>query len=191
MVGYMHSKGDVQMRFSRKLICFGAAIAAIVNSQANAADMLQFRIKGTVEAFGTINDSFGNPSDGTVNIDIDLVTPDVNAVNDRLEKSGDFYEYFYQPAGYATYYANFFYDSFSDKFVPGLLNYSYSTPGTCSAAPGICNVSGGTGSFTVTPILSGALPEPTTWALMLIGFGAVGISLRRAERWSNPRLTTT
>lgn len=28
----------------------------------------------------------------------------------------------------------------------------------------------------------GALPEPATWAMMLIGFGAVGVSMRRSRR---------
>ena len=29
---------------------------------------------------------------------------------------------------------------------------------------------------------SGAVPEPATWAMMLIGFGAAGVSLRRRNR---------
>lgn len=29
---------------------------------------------------------------------------------------------------------------------------------------------------------SGAVPEPSTWAMMLLGFGAVGFSLRRSRR---------
>ena len=31
----------------------------------------------------------------------------------------------------------------------------------------------------------GAVPEPATWAMMLIGFGAMGVSLRRRRRTSN------
>jgi len=34
--------------------------------------------------------------------------------------------------------------------------------------------------------LTGAVPEPSTWAMLLVGFGAVGASLRR--RKSSPRL---
>jgi PEP-CTERM motif len=33
-----------------------------------------------------------------------------------------------------------------------------------------------------------ALPEPSTWALMLIGFGSIGMSLRRSRRKTRPLL---
>ena len=33
-----------------------------------------------------------------------------------------------------------------------------------------------------TVTLSGAVPEPAAWALMLVGFGALGVTLRRARR---------
>lgn len=44
-------------------------------------------------------------------------------------------------------------------------------------APGISGGSG-TGSYVPPP----AVPEPGTWAMMLIGFGAVGFSLRNGRR---------
>ena len=34
----------------------------------------------------------------------------------------------------------------------------------------------------------GAVPEPATWAMMLFGFGAVGITIRRRRRVGSPRL---
>ena len=40
-----------------------------------------------------------------------------------------------------------------------------------------------------TPLISplGAVPEPATWALMIAGFGLVGVALRRRERLANYR----
>ncbi len=55
------------------------------------------------------------------------------------------------------------------------LSYSYMS----SAFPvlGTTTIFGQTRSFSVA-----AVPEPDTWALMLLGFGAVGTALRRAPR---------
>jgi len=44
----------------------------------------------------------------------------------------------------------------------------------------LVNSNGMTGNVGATAGI-GAVPEPTTWALMLIGFGAAGISLRRRK----------
>lgn len=37
------------------------------------------------------------------------------------------------------------------------------------------------GRFSITPQQAGAIPEPGTWALMLLGFGFVGAALRRRK----------
>lgn len=44
------------------------------------------------------------------------------------------------------------------------------------------------GNGTFTPSLSTAVPEPATWAVMLVGFGAVGAAMRGARR--KPAATT-
>ena len=43
---------------------------------------------------------------------------------------------------------------------------------------------GGTFSPTPAPVQLAAVPEPDSWALMLVGFGAAGIALRRRTRAS-------
>jgi len=39
-----------------------------------------------------------------------------------------------------------------------------------------------TGSTPYTPATAGAVPEPATWAMMLLGFGLVGAAMRSAKR---------
>jgi ABC-type amino acid transport substrate-binding protein len=43
-------------------------------------------------------------------------------------------------------------------------------------------------AFEIDNLAINAVPEPSTWALMLLGFGAVGFSMRRGRR-ASPRLT--
>ncbi|MES2903838.1 MAG: choice-of-anchor L domain-containing protein [Pseudomonadota bacterium] len=44
------------------------------------------------------------------------------------------------------------------------------------------------GTIGTTPTPTGAVPEPSTWAMMLMGFGAIGVGLRRGRRNRNPDL---
>lgn len=54
-------------------------------------------------------------------------------------------------------------------------------PGTYTGTYSLGGVSG-SGSFSVT-----TAPEPATWAMMLVGFGMVGVGLRRAARRSDEK----
>lgn len=49
-------------------------------------------------------------------------------------------------------------------------------------ATGINGQGSGTGVGTEIPDPSGAVPEPSTWAMMLMGFGAVAAGMRRRKR---------
>ncbi|WP_372914980.1 PEPxxWA-CTERM sorting domain-containing protein [Sandarakinorhabdus sp.] len=64
-------------------------------------------------------------------------------------------------------------------------------PGIGAGTPG--EVNGTNGYLAILPVLSGeiteavvagAVPEPTSWALMILGFGAVGTTLRSRRRTS-------
>ncbi len=52
-------------------------------------------------------------------------------------------------------------------------------------------ISGGNGSFAGTiafqPGVMGAVPEPSTWAFMLLGFGAIGYGMRRRKQTAQVR----
>ena len=56
-------------------------------------------------------------------------------------------------------------------------------PGPGAGTPG--EVNGTNGYLTVLPVASGeiagAVPEPGTWAMMLMGFGAIGFAMRRRK----------
>ncbi len=67
-------------------------------------------------------------------------------------------------------------------FQPGAFNAvgSYTTQGWPNPSNGFGNA--GDGFLTVA--LSGAVPEPASWALMLAGFGLVGAATRRRVRMS-------
>lgn len=60
------------------------------------------------------------------------------------------------------------------------LTYSYENPGVRTVTVGSSYITASAGTFSVAAIAP--VPEPGTWALMLVGFGVIGSSLRRAPR---------
>jgi hypothetical protein len=74
-----------------------------------------------------------------------------------------------------TYTLGLFPDDTSLKLQPTLIgsgNYVFSFTGHAGPSGTM------TGNVTISP----ALPEPATWAMMLLGFGAMGISIRNRRR---------
>lgn len=63
-------------------------------------------------------------------------------------------------------------DSVSDPVPTNLTNPNYDFANTTNIT---------WGRFTPSAIIS-AVPEPSTWAMMLVGFGAMGVALRRRRR---------
>ena len=60
------------------------------------------------------------------------------------------------------------------------LTFSYEMPGVRTGTVGSSYITANAATFAVAAVAP--VPEPGTWALMLIGFGAVGPALRRAPR---------
>lgn len=61
----------------------------------------------------------------------------------------------------------------------GFFLFDFGTTPTSSITTTLSGVSGGL-------IVPGAVPEPGTWAMMLLGFGAVGFAMRRSRRKTAP-----
>lgn len=60
------------------------------------------------------------------------------------------------------------------------LNTGLVAPGKLHFGVGDGNFSDNSGAFKIT--VSGGVPEPTTWALMMVGFGGLGACLRASRR---------
>src|SRR5262249_8822057 len=51
------------------------------------------------------------------------------------------------------------------------------------------NSLGYTGNFSVTQEMAGTVPEPATWAMLVLGFGGIGAMLRLARRQRHAPVT--
>jgi hypothetical protein len=47
------------------------------------------------------------------------------------------------------------------------------------------------GSITITQVASASVPEPASWAMMLLGFGVIGLAMRRRKKVVNLRAQGT
>ena len=73
----------------------------------------------------------------------------------------------------------------SFAFSPGdLFNFADGSATLVYNQTGCCVIRLGESTLTLRAV-QGAVPEPGTWAMMLIGFGAVGVSLRYRKRTAN------
>ena len=90
-------------------------------------------------------------------------------------------------------FSSIYVDSVGNAFVktstdPGPEQWALTTPLTLSAGDHTLFVNGnlangpGNASYAGTLNLGAAVPEPATWGLMLLGFGGIGMALRRRRR---------
>jgi hypothetical protein len=70
-------------------------------------------------------------------------------------------------------------------FYPSVAAVGMNLSGTFSGAVNPAYVSAQSGNQVIGSVVPAALPEPSTWALMLLGFLGIGIASRR-NRQSNP-----
>lgn len=102
----------------------------------------------------TITSVQGSPTDLITNIDLDWVT--LNGVTFNLLLQGGQVEF------------------------GTLLNQALNEGGWNSIV--VHGTTGGNGAYTGTLSFAPGVPEPATWAMMLMGFGAVGFSMRRRRQ---------
>ena len=69
----------------------------------------------------------------------------------------------------------------ANLFTSGTTQLVYTPRGTNAAATTL------SGSFSIAPAAMGAVPEPASWAMMILGMGAVGYAMRSAKRRSDDK----
>ena len=112
--------------------------------------------------------SFTNALMSSVNITFSTSDPDVNFLS--LVLTG---------GGMNTIIPSTFNDGTLEQF--GLSNIMLAANTTYTLTATGTNTNTGVASGTLT-ITSNPVPEPGTWAMMLIGFGAAGVGIRRSRR---------
>jgi hypothetical protein len=155
-----------------------------VNAGGSAGDLLE-ATNGTLflTLIGHAVDAAGNTLVGTGS-NIGTVSPtgfasgllDVNASAGGIANA--FFDTNAVPALFGGGNADvLFASSFSSLFPP--------YPSECTGGQGPACLSG-SGNFRASVIDSG-VPEPASWAMMLLGFGAIGLASRRQKKTASPR----
>lgn len=70
---------------------------------------------------------------------------------------------------------------FTQFNAPTLFSGPPSSPTFLTGTFTVINPFFGNGTLTISPVSAGGVPEPTVWAMMLIGMGAIGGALRRRK----------
>lgn len=65
---------------------------------------------------------------------------------------------------------------------PTLFTGSPATPTFLTGSFTLVNPFFGNGRLTISPVAVAAVPEPATWAMMLVGFGGIGFAMRRRSK---------
>ncbi|MFZ5720922.1 MAG: PEPxxWA-CTERM sorting domain-containing protein [Pseudomonadota bacterium] len=104
---------------------------------------------------------------------IDCVTYDLYLFHGIDSGSGEFVDgdILTAPMSYLIQPDDYVFASFADSRTIGPNEVEYRARGWLAPT-----------SLTVAPVASTAVPEPRTWALMILGFGAAGGALRRRRR---------
>ncbi|WP_298674191.1 PEPxxWA-CTERM sorting domain-containing protein [uncultured Sphingomonas sp.] len=173
-----------------------AALATFATSADAATKVFTYSSGGTDVATGSF--SYANGATGV------LGYGDLTAFSVSIANTGNTYT-LADIAG-LTNYVHFAYDTATNVFVADLNSCGFAGCGYHSSLSALngngsfgffFNPAPGSGSdyrngihsfdFDTLSIKAGGVPEPASWALMILGFGAVGGMLRSAKRRSDAR----
>jgi len=180
----------------RKMLGLAAAVTIFVPSMANAANFvetqaqtvdgqnftfsfvgapapvgagtLDFLVRGDFSTFASLGESFGFSAEGV------LTDSGIQANGSNLITNFDINDNLFQ-VSYVVTLAQL--NSLTaDNAINISVDYASGVDANLSADPFI------TTSLSYASAATGAVPEPTTWAMMLLGFGFVGGAMRFGKR---------
>lgn len=172
------------MRFAMLVAAAGAAVLSATPAQ--AANIYRFELSGTVS--GTQTFVRGSPLPvGPFSKDFSFLTPLNNGFGESIDFGdyGPFRIFSFRIGGLpgTLYTGSFQLNMNTGVYSPLNLTYDrYAGAGFCNSAPpgSVCSESGTTATFNIRQVAGPpAVPEPATWSMMIVGFGALGFALRR------------
>lgn len=181
-------KRAINTKLNGSIAC-AAVACALASSPASAAGLLGASVTGRL-LYPDVNTTFSNPTTTTLGADVEFLPGSFGALGSI--DIGD---------NTITFFSNLVNGSYGNASFNGYrLDFAGINITSLTVAPGstftpldyfiqdgavLFNVSGQTpgGGFTVFNVTSAAVgntvPEPATWALLILGFGAVGGAMRR------------
>ena len=145
--------------------------------------------------FVSVNYVIGGTGSGTISLAYDAGTSTYSLLDFDYTIAGVHFDE--TRAGIIPYKPN---EAFQGVFVGGLIGgvsgfgsgtndfifpFAPNYPAESTQAQGISYAVGGallSGSVRINQLPPAAVPEPATWAMMLLGFGAVGMAMRRGRK---------
>ena len=173
-------KSDGKRRITRLFWIATAAIAGLTAAPASATQFLDVRITGDLGgAISTVQCGVGSnaaclssfPGGSSSESFLRSFSLMLGAMNLAEGDNAFSYGYAFGSGLYSGTIANH-----GGVLTGRNIQFVYADASCRSGAIGCRNIVGSSASFDV---VQAAVPEPATWAMMLIGFGAMGVALRR------------
>ena len=185
-----------------------AVAAALIATQADAADFIDqnqplsntymagFSQTGIAQSFTTAQSNvsgggayliYTNGGGYDVTVGLWDALPNQAGANELASATGTtngdgWFDAFWTP--HAVTAGQTYYLTFDATGTGGLLGTTYNTYAVGNVYANYIPYSGYDYTFRTYSSTSGAVPEPATWGMMLVGFGVMGAAMRRRQRTS-------